>query len=120
MHDFKGHMNKAVQWNPAIADTLGTIRSVPNKEVSLIQGLINTNMAYLRPNTVSFICSVSLFQSVHIEGFHCIQYSPNRVLCKHKLMNFADVQVSDFALLTTSVKILLLIYSEVHVIPYKK
>ena len=53
-----------------MVDTLGTIGSVLYKEVSLIQRLINTNMVYLEPNTVSFICSVSLFQSVHIEGFH--------------------------------------------------
>ena len=33
-----------IQWNPTIADTIGTIRSVLYKEVSLIHGLINTNM----------------------------------------------------------------------------
>ena len=46
--------------------------SVLYKEVLLSQGLINTNMVYLEPNTVSFISSVSLFQSAHIEGFYCI------------------------------------------------
>ena len=54
-----------IQWNP------GAVRSVLYREVSLIQRLINTNMVYLGPNTVSFIWSVSLFQSAHIEGFHC-------------------------------------------------
>ena len=51
------HLHLHLQWNPTITDLY--------KEVSLIQGLVNTNMVFLGPNTVSFI--MPLFQNVHIE-----------------------------------------------------
>ena len=63
---------------PAIADTLGTIRSVLYKEVSLIQGLIDTNMVYVGPNTACPYFRVSTLRgsTVRVIIMHVISLWP--------------------------------------------
>ena len=48
---------------PTISDTLGTLRSAPY--------IKRCPPKYGPNNYVSFLYSVSLFHSAHIEGFHC-------------------------------------------------
>ena len=51
-----------------MVDTLGTIRSVLYKEVSLIQRLINTNMVYLGPTQCPLYAVCPYFRVSTLRG----------------------------------------------------
>ena len=62
--------NLVLQWNSSNLDTIGPEESVLISEVSLFQGLKNTQTWYLKRKKLSRLVRCPYFRGVLIEGFH--------------------------------------------------